>query len=66
MGRTVVPLPTFKSIDIITVNDDSGDFIFVDLINGPTGLSGESMLGISDNKIDFARDSFLSEDENNP
>jgi len=58
MRRTLIPLPALQPINIISMYNDGTEFIIINLLNSPSGLSSESFTSIAQNEIDFARNSF--------
>lgn len=51
--RTLVPLPALQSVDFVTVDDHSDDFVFVYFLDRPTCLRGQALFRVAEDKIDL-------------
>jgi hypothetical protein len=58
--RTLIPLPALQSVDIISMNDNSAEFIIVDHIRRSPSLLSKRIPRISNNEVDLASDGFSS------
>ena len=55
---TIVPLPALQLVNIITVNHNRVDFIFIDFLHRSSSSSTKGFLRVTENKVDLACNSF--------
>ena len=56
--RTLIPLPTLQSINVVTMYNYSAHFILVDFLDRSSRFGTEGLSSIAQNKINLASDGF--------
>lgn len=55
---TLIPLPPLKTVDVVTMNDNGIDFVFVDLLELATCLRAQGLPSVAQDEVDLASNGF--------